>query len=81
MQSTPNKANGIGSWLSGTALIVTALALAACGEKTQQPPVPKTEPAKLFQTEREALEKAKTVEQVTEKPTEDLRQQVELQSK
>lgn len=81
MQSAPNNANNIGKWLSGVTLIVTALSLAACGEKPQQPPVPETAPAKLFQTEREALEKAKAVEQIVEKPTEDLRQQVEQQSK
>lgn len=80
MQSTPNKTNGIGSCLSGVALIVTALALAACGEKPQQPPLPETAPTKLFQSEREALEKAKAVEQVTEKSAEDLKQQVEQQS-
>jgi len=81
MQSSPNKTNGVGSCLSSVALIVTALALAACGEKPQQPPLPETAPTKLFQSEREALEKAKAVEQVTEKSAEDLRQQVEQQSK
>lgn len=80
MQSTQNKTNVIGCRLSGVTLIVTALSLAACGEKPQQPPVPETAPVKLFQTEREALEKAKAVEQTAEKPTEDLRQQVEQQS-
>lgn len=81
MQSTSSKVIGTGSWLSGAVLIVAALALAACGEKPQQPPAPETAPVKLFQSEREALEKAKAVEQITEKPTEDLRQQVEQQSK
>lgn len=81
MQSSPNKTNGVGSCLPCVALIVTALALAACGEKPQQPPLPETAPTKLFQSEREALEKAKAVEQVTEKSAEDLRQQVEQQSK
>ena len=80
MQSTPNKTNGIGGWLTDAALIMTALTLAACGEKSQQPPIPETAPAKLFQSERAALEKAKAVEQITEKSAEDLRQQVEQQS-
>ena len=80
MQSTPNKTNAISCRLSGVALIVTALSLAACDEKPQQPPVPETAPAKLFQTEREALEKAKAVEKAVEKSTEELRQQVEQQS-
>lgn len=39
--------------------------IAACGEekKPYQPPVPQTPATPLFQTERQALEKAKGVEQ------------------
>ena len=63
-----------------TAMALTTLTLAACGEKPQQAPVPKTEPAQLFQQERSALEKAKGVELNTEKGTEELRQEVERQA-
>ena len=62
------------------AMAMTALTLAACGEKPQQPPMPQTEPAQLFQQERSALEKAKGVELTTEKATGELRQEVERQA-
>ena len=67
------------------ALTITTLIFSACGEKPQQPPVPKTspakpEPAKLFQQERTVLEKSKGVDQTTEKSSEELRQEVERQA-
>ena len=62
------------------AMAMTALTLAACGEKPQQPSMPQTEPAQLFQQERSALEKAKGVELTTEKATGELRQEVERQA-
>lgn len=47
-------------------LLLTATLLAACEQKPYQPPVPHTEPdksaAKLFEPQREALDKAKGVE-------------------
>lgn len=50
-------------------LLVTAL-LAACEEKPYQPPVPRAEPdksaAKLFEPQRDALDKAKSVEKTLE---------------
>lgn len=47
-------------------LLLTATLLASCEQKPYQPPVPHTEPdksaAKLFEPQREALDKAKGVE-------------------
>lgn len=66
-------------------LTIAALTFSACGEKPEQPPVPQTkpsqdEPAKLFEQERTVLEKSKTVDQTTEKSSEELRQEVERQA-
>ena len=73
-------------------MILTAivLILTACGEKPQQPPLPKTapaptepaptEPAKFFQQQRSALDKAKGVEQTIEKSSEESRQEMERQA-
>lgn len=49
-------------------LAAASLVLAACGEeqKPYQPPTPKTPASTLFQLERQALDKAKGVEQTTE---------------
>ena len=56
-----------------TGLIIALLAaalLAACEEKPYNPPVPKTEPdksaVKLFESQREALDKARGVERTIE---------------
>ena len=47
-------------------LLLTVTLLAACEQKPYQPPVPHTEPdksaAKLFEPQREALDKARGVE-------------------
>lgn len=80
MHAMLSSVHGFGKSLSNVLLTCGALMLAACGEKPQQPPVPETQPAQLFQSEREALEKAKAVEKTVEKPNDDLRQQVEAQS-
>lgn len=71
-------------------MAAATLVFSACGEKPQQPPVPETapanpapnqpEPIKLFQQERSALEKSKSVDQTTEKSSEELRQEVERQA-
>jgi len=79
MKSILNERKKIGNGLSAAACVGTALMLAACGEKPQAPP-PQTAPAKLFQQEREALEKAKGVEQTGAKSAEDLRQEAEKQA-
>ena len=67
------------------ALFAAALIFSGCGEKPQQPPAPqvtpaKPEPAKLFQEERSALDKAKSVEQTMEKSSEESRQEMERQA-
>jgi hypothetical protein len=69
--------------LPGIALIAAVLILAACGEKPQpsQPPAPQAAPAKLFQQDREALDKAKGVEQTEAKSAEDLKREEEKQTK
>ena len=64
---------------------IALLFFSACGEKPHQPPAPqttptKTEPAKLFQQERSALDKAKGVDETTEKNSEQLRQEVDRQA-
>ena len=63
--------------LTVAVLFSMALTLAACGEKPQQP----APPAKLFQQERGALDKAKGVEQTVTKSAEDLKQEEEKQAK
>lgn len=62
-------------------LSAATLAITACGEKPSKPPLPKTEPAKLFQQQHTALEQAKKVEQTGIKNAEDLKQNVEQQTK
>lgn len=51
-------------------LLLTAALLAACEQKPYKPPVPQTEPdksaTKLFEPQREALDKAKGVEKTLE---------------
>jgi hypothetical protein len=63
------------------ALLLTATLLAACEEKPYQPPVPHTEPdksaTKLFEPQREALDKAKGVEKTLEQAAEAQRKEAE----
>lgn len=56
------------------------LMLAACGEKPEpaQPPVPKTTP--IFQSEREALDKARGVGNTMAKSAEELKREEEKQA-
>ena len=71
-------------------LTVAPLLLSACGEKMQQPSAPQSaltpselaqpEPAKLFQPQRSALDKAKAVEQTVEKSSEESKQEMERQT-
>lgn len=57
------------------ALLAATLALAACGEKPGSPP------PKLFQQERDALDKTKSkVEQAEAQRTEDLKKEEERQT-
>lgn len=69
----------IGTGLSAIISSGMVLALAACGEKPQAP-APQPAPAKLYQQERDALEKAKGVEQTQAKSAEDLKREVEKQA-
>jgi hypothetical protein len=80
MTSIPAGLKQSGSLLPAIALIVTVLILPACGEKPQ-PPAPQPPPAKLFQQERGALDKAKGVEQTESKSAEDLKREEEKQTK
>jgi hypothetical protein len=61
-------------------VITAILILSACGEKPQ-PAAQQAQPAKLFQQEREALDKAKRVEQTEAKSAEDLKREEEKQTK
>jgi hypothetical protein len=54
------------------ALFTAILLLDSCGDKPQPPAA---QPAKLFQQEREALDKAKGVEQTEAKSAEDLKRE------
>ena len=68
-----------------SAITAAVLLFSGCGEKPQQPPVPQTtpaptEPAKLFQEQRSALDKAKEVEPNLEKSSEQSRQELERQT-
>jgi hypothetical protein len=62
-------------------LSAATLAITACGEKPSKPPLPKTEPANLFQQQHTALEQAKKAGQAGIKNAEDLKQNVEQQTK
>ena len=81
MRATMNKSCGICNWQTVVALTVTVLTIAACSEKPQEQPVPESAPAKLFQAQREALEKARAVELAAEKHAEEMKQQEAQQSK
>ena len=71
-------------------LTAASLFLSACGEKAQQLSAPQAaptpsepaqpEPAKLFQPQRSALDKAKAVEQTVEKNSEESKQEMERQT-
>ena len=67
--------------LTGMVVLLTVALLVACGEKSQQPPPPKTAPAPPFQQQRSALDKSRGVDQTVQKSSEELRQDVEQQTK
>lgn len=81
MGSIVNTFKKIGSLTLACILGAATLATTACGEKPSKPPLPKTEPAQLFQQQHTALEKAKKAGQAGEKNAEDLKQNVEQQTK
>ncbi|MEQ1814289.1 MAG: hypothetical protein ABL860_07570 [Candidatus Nitrotoga sp.] len=62
-------------------MIATSSILSGCSDKPTSPPPPTIEPSKLFEQERSALEKAKGIEQQLNKSTEQLKQDVEKQSR
>lgn len=62
-------------------LAAATLSISACGEKPSKPPLPKTEPANLFQQQHTELEQAKKVGPTGVKNAEDLKQNVEQQTK
>ena len=65
---------------TGIALLFVGLANISCSEKPQ-PPAEKSTETKLFQAQREALEKAKAVELAAKKQAEEMQQQIEQQTK
>ncbi len=84
MQSATKKPSLIGNGHIIALLLLTLLASAGCREKPQDPPLPESESAKLFETQRAALEKAKAVQaqadQLAAKQAEALKQQEEQSS-
>lgn len=80
MTPTPTGSGIMRGGLASAVLIFIVTALAACGDKPQQP-APQNTPDKLFRQEREALDKTKDVEQAVTKSAEDLRQEEEKQAK
>ena len=59
----------------------TTLTITACGEKPSKPPLPKTESAKSFQQKHTELDQAKSVEHTQINSAEDLKQNVDQQTK
>lgn len=62
------------SLINSVALVILSTAILGCDEKPYKPPEPKTEKAPaaiLFQDQRQALEKAKSVERTIEKRAEE----------
>lgn len=57
------------------------LTITACSEKPSKTPLPKTESANLFQQQHTKLEQAKKAGQAETKIAEDLKQNVEQQTK
>ena len=80
MQSAPKETSLIGNWPTIILLLLTLLASAGCREKPQEPPLPESESAKLFETQRAALEKAKAVQAEAAKQAEAMKQQEEQSS-
>ena len=80
MQFASKETSLIGNWPTITLLLLTLLVSAGCREKPQEPPLPESESAKLFETQRAALEKAKAVQVEAAKQAEAMKQQEEQSS-
>jgi len=80
METRPKKSKQPGYLILNLLLIVTAVTLVACGEKAQ-PQATQPPPAKLFQDQRDALDKAKSVTQTEAKSADDLKREEEKQTK
>ena len=63
------------------AMVSAVFSLSACNGKANDAPPPKIAPAKLFQEERQALDKAKGVQQTLDQQQQKDRKQIEDQSK
>jgi hypothetical protein len=80
MKSIPANLKQSRTLLPNIALITATLILAACGEKPQ-PPAPQAPPPKLFQQDRDALDKAKQVGQTEAKGADEMKREEEKQTK
>jgi uncharacterized lipoprotein YajG len=80
MKTNPAKLKQPGYLIPRLSLIIATVILVACGEKPQpqttQPPA-----AKLFQDQRDALDKAKSASQTEAKSADDLKHEEEKQTK
>jgi hypothetical protein len=82
MGSIVNTFKIIGNLTLACTLGTATLTITACGEKPSKSPLPKTESTQLFQQQQHtALEQAKKVGQTEVKNAEDLKQNVEQQTK
>ena len=79
MQSIMNKRDRICNWQAAVVLTLAISGSVACGKKVEEPPL--SESDQLFQSQREALEKAKAVELAAAKHAEALKQQEAQQEK
>jgi len=78
MNISPEKFNPVCELISYAPLLSAMIILSGCGDK---PSTPQSPPPKLFQEQREALDKAKSVGQTEAKSAEDLRREEEKQTK
>ena len=79
MKMNPAKLNQPNNLIPGIALVI-ATTLVACGEKSQ-PQATQPPPVKLFQDQRDALDKAKSVSQTEAKSADDLKREEEKQTR
>jgi hypothetical protein len=80
MENNSPKSKRPGNLILKIAFIIATLTLVACGEKPQ-PQATQPAAVKLFQDQRDALDKAKDVSQTEAKSAEDLKREEEKQTK